>query len=38
VLGLGKEVKERQKAQGKDISGRSLFVLMIKTLRECDHI
>ena len=29
--------KEKQKAQGKGISGRSHFVLVIKTLSECDH-
>ena len=38
MLGLGKEVKEKQKAQGKGISGRNLFVSVIKTLSECDHI
>ena len=36
-LGLEKE-KEKQKAQGKGINGRSHFVLVIKTLSECDHI
>ena len=36
-LNLEKE-KGKQKAQGKGISGRSLFVLVIKTLSECDHI
>ena len=30
--------KEKQKAQGKGISGRSFFVLVIETLSECDHI
>ena len=34
MLGLGKEVKEKQKAQGKGISGRSLFVSVIKTLSD----
>ena len=34
MLGLGKEVKEMQKAQGKGINSRSHFVLVIKTLRE----
>ena len=49
MLGLGKEerekqkaqgkgIREKQKAQGKGISGRSHFVLVIETLRECDHI
>ena len=38
MLGLGKEEREKQKAQGKGINGRSLFVSVIKTLRECDHI
>ena len=36
-LDLEKE-KGKQKAQGKGLSGRSLFVSMIKTLSECDHI
>ena len=35
---LGKEEREKQKAQGKGIIDRSYFVLVIKTLRECDHI
>ena len=30
--------KEKQKAQGKGINGKSLFVSVIKTLNECDHI
>ena len=30
--------KEKQKAQGKGINGRSHFVLVIKTLSECGHI
>ena len=30
--------KEKQKAQGKGIKCRSHFILVIKTLRECDHI
>ena len=34
----GLEKKKKQKAQGKGISGRSHFVLVIKTLSECDHI
>ena len=38
VLGLRKEEREKQKAQGKGINGRNYFVLVIKTLRECDHI
>ena len=38
VLGLGKEEREKQKAQGKGIKCRSHFVLVIKTLSECDHI
>jgi hypothetical protein len=36
MLGFGK--KQKQKAQGKGISGYELFVLVIKTLSECDHI
>jgi len=36
-LDLEKE-KGKQKAQGKGISCRSLFVSVIKTLSECDHI
>ena len=35
---LGKEEREKQKAQGKGIKYRSYFVLVIKTLSECDHI
>ena len=35
---LGKEEREKQKTQGKGIKGRSHFVLVIKTLSECDHI
>ena len=30
--------KEKHKAQGKGINGRSHFVSVIKTLSECDHI
>ena len=30
--------KEKQKAQGKDINGKSYFVLVIETLSGCDHI
>ena len=30
--------KEKQKAQGKCINGRSHFISVIKTLSECDHI
>ena len=37
-LELGKEEREKQKAQGKGIKCRSHFVLVIKTLSECDHI
>ena len=38
MLKLGKEEREKQKAQGKGINGRSHFVLVIETLSECDHI
>ena len=38
VLELGKEEREKQKAQGKRINGRSHFILVIETLSECDHI
>ena len=38
MLKLGKEEREKQKAQGKCIKCRSHFVLVIKTLSECDHI
>ena len=38
MLKLGKEEREKLKAQGKGINYRSYFVLVIKTLRECDHI
>jgi hypothetical protein len=38
VLGLRKEEREKQKAKGKGINSRSHFVLVIKTLSECDHI
>ena len=38
MLKLGKEEREKQKAQGKGIKCRSYFVLVIKTLSECDHI
>ena len=37
MLGLEKK-REKQKAQGKGINGRSHFVLVIKPLSECDHI
>ena len=30
--------KEKQKAEGKGINGRSHFVSVIKTLSKCDHI
>ena len=36
-LDLEKRI-EKQKAQGTGISGRSHFVLVIKTLREYDYI
>ena len=36
-LNLDKK-KEKLKAQGKGINDRSYFVLVIKTLSECDHI
>jgi hypothetical protein len=38
MLKLGKEEREKQKAQGKGIKCRSHFILVIKTLGECDHI
>ena len=38
VLRFGKEEREKQKAQGKGINCRRYFVLVIKTLIECDHI
>ena len=38
MLELGKEEREKQKAQGKGIKSMSHFVLVIKTLSECDHI
>jgi hypothetical protein len=38
VLGLGKEEREKQKAQGKGIIDRSFCVLVIETLRQRDHI
>ena len=37
-LDLERREREKQKAQGKGINHRSYFVLVIKTLRECDHI
>ena len=37
-LDLKRRKKKKQKAQGKGINGRSHFVLVIKTLREFDHI
>ena len=30
--------REKQKAQGKGINGRSHFILVIETLSKCDHI
>ena len=36
-LDLEKE-NGKQKAQGNGISGRSIFVSVIKTLSECDYI
>ena len=30
--------RRKRKIKGKGINGRSYFVLVIKTLRECDHI
>ena len=38
MLELGKEEREKQKAQGKGINSRSHFVFLIETLSECDHI
>ena len=38
MLGLGKKTEKNKKAQGKGINYRSHFVLVIKTLSECDHI
>ena len=38
VLGLGKEERDKQKAQGKGDIYRSFCVFMIETLSECDHI
>ena len=35
---LEKKKEKRQKAHGKGINCRSHFVLVIKTLSECDHI
>ena len=35
---LDLEKREKQKAQGKGIGGRSHFVSVIKTFSECDHI
>ena len=35
---LGKEEREKQKAQGKGKNYRSHSVLVIETLSECDHI
>ena len=37
-LNLEKKKEKKQKAQGKGINSRSYFVLVIKTLIECDHI
>jgi len=38
MLKLGKEEREKQKAQGKGKNYRSHFVLVIEKLSECDHI
>ena len=38
MLGLEKKKEKNKKAQGKGITCRSYVVLVIKTLRECDHI
>jgi len=38
MLELRKEEREKQKAQGKGVNDRSQFILVIKTLSECDHI
>jgi hypothetical protein len=39
VLGeLEKKKEKNKKTQGKGIIDRSIFVLVIKTLKECDHI
>ena len=38
MLRLGKKKEKNKKAQGKGIICKSYFVLVIKTLRECDHI
>ena len=38
VLELGKEEREKQKAQGKRDILRSPLFLVIETLSECDHI
>jgi len=38
VLKAWKRIKRKQKAQEKGIIVRSHFVLVVKTLRECDHI
>jgi len=35
---LEKKKEKKQKAQGKGILVRSILFLVIKTLRECDHI
>ena len=35
MLKLGKEEREKQKAQGKGVYCRSYFVLVIETLSEC---
>ena len=37
-LNLEKEEREKQKGQDKGIICRRHFVLVIKTLSECDHI
>ena len=37
-LDLEKKKEKNKKAQGKGISDRSHFILVIKTLSECDHI
>jgi hypothetical protein len=38
VLGLGKEEREKEKAQGKGKTWKKPFGFMIETLNECDHI
>jgi hypothetical protein len=38
VLGLGKEEREKQKAQDKGKNLIGAFCLVIETFSECDHI